>query len=186
MQPVRVFFVACSHMSPFSRPVSHSLTCRDRGRMSPRQSSVTFLIFPLTPRAMPGCLHTSYLSREPREFSCKFLLAGVNFYRFNAKNWQFTLYFVLIYAFFQCKFYSPKFCQCKKNDKYQAWLREWGGKLRKWRRTVAGTFGPCRDTSRNGKREAKNPTGDRKAHKSPQMLDQKCTLKKNTNTCNFC
>ena len=33
--------------------------------------------------------HTSYLSREPREFSCKFLLAGVNFYRFNAKNWHF-------------------------------------------------------------------------------------------------
>ena len=29
--------------------------------------------------------HTSYLSREPREFSCKFFLAGVNCYRFNAK-----------------------------------------------------------------------------------------------------
>ena len=34
-------------------------------------------------------LHTWYLSREPWEFSCKFFLAGVNFYRFNAKNWHF-------------------------------------------------------------------------------------------------
>ena len=25
-----------------------------------------------------------------------FFLAGVNFYRFNAKNWQFTVYFVVI------------------------------------------------------------------------------------------
>ena len=40
--------------------------------------------------------HTSYLSREPREFSCKFFLASVNFYRFNAKNWQFTVYFAVI------------------------------------------------------------------------------------------
>ena len=35
--------------------------------------------------------HTSNLSREPREYPCKFFLAGVNFYRFNAKNWQFTV-----------------------------------------------------------------------------------------------
>ena len=40
--------------------------------------------------------HTSYLSRKPREFSCKFFLDGVNFYRFNAKNWQFTVYFDVI------------------------------------------------------------------------------------------
>ena len=40
--------------------------------------------------------HTSYLSRKPREFSCNFFLAGVNFYRFNAKNWQFTVYFAVI------------------------------------------------------------------------------------------
>ena len=40
--------------------------------------------------------HTWYLSREPREFSCKFFLAGVNFYRFNAKNCQFTVYFAII------------------------------------------------------------------------------------------
>ena len=26
----------------------------------------------------------------------KFFLAGVNFYRFNAKNWQFTVYFAII------------------------------------------------------------------------------------------
>ena len=35
--------------------------------------------------------HTSYLSRAPRACSCKFFLAGVNFYRFNAKNWLFTV-----------------------------------------------------------------------------------------------
>ena len=28
--------------------------------------------------------------------SCKFFLAGVNFYRLNAKNWQFTVYFAVI------------------------------------------------------------------------------------------
>ena len=43
-----------------------------------------------------GVVHTSYLSREPRVYSCKFFLAGVNFYRFNAKNWQFTVYFAVI------------------------------------------------------------------------------------------
>ena len=31
------------------------------------------------------------------------------------------MYFVVIYAFFRCKFYSPKFCLCKKNDKYEVW-----------------------------------------------------------------
>ena len=36
-------------------------------------------------------VHTSYLSREPRVYPCKNFLAGVNFYRFNAKNWQFTV-----------------------------------------------------------------------------------------------
>ena len=30
------------------------------------------------------------------------------FCRKNAKNWQFTVYFVVIYAFFRCKFYPPK------------------------------------------------------------------------------
>ena len=40
--------------------------------------------------------HTSYLSRTPRIFSCKFFLAGVIFYKFNAKNWQFTVYFAVI------------------------------------------------------------------------------------------
>ena len=40
--------------------------------------------------------HTSYLSREPRVYPCKFFLAGANFYRFNAKNWQFTVYFAVI------------------------------------------------------------------------------------------
>ena len=44
-----------------------------------------------------GQEHTSYLSRTPRTCPCKFFLAGVHFYRFNAKNWH-----------FRCKFYSPK------------------------------------------------------------------------------
>ena len=35
--------------------------------------------------------HTWYFSRTPRTYSCKFFLAGVIFYRFNAKNWQFTV-----------------------------------------------------------------------------------------------
>ena len=34
-------------------------------------------------------IHTSNLSREPRVYPCQFFLAGVNFYRFNAKNWHF-------------------------------------------------------------------------------------------------
>ena len=33
--------------------------------------------------------HTWYLSRIPRIYPCKFFLAGVNFYRFNAKNLHF-------------------------------------------------------------------------------------------------
>ena len=36
-------------------------------------------------------LHTSYLSREPRVYPCKFFLAGVNCYRCNAKNWRFSV-----------------------------------------------------------------------------------------------
>ena len=31
--------------------------------------------------------HTSYLSREPRVYSCKFFLAGVNFYRLT-EEWR--------------------------------------------------------------------------------------------------
>ena len=42
------------------------------------------------------CAHTWYLSQSPRTCPCKFFLAGVNFYRFNAKNWQFTVYFAVI------------------------------------------------------------------------------------------
>ena len=75
-------------------------------------------------KALQCCIenHTSYLSRAPRAYPCKFFVAGVNFYKFNtenwqftvvyccnnAKNWQFTVYFVVIYAFFRCKFCSPK------------------------------------------------------------------------------
>ena len=64
----------------------------------------------------PG--HTWYLSRTPRTYSCKFFLAGVNFYRFNAKNWHCWQILREKVAFFtdftrkigicKCKFYSPK------------------------------------------------------------------------------
>ena len=63
--------------------------------------------------------HTSYMSREPRVYPCKFFLAGINFYRFNAKNWHFRQILREKVAFFftdltqkigvfRCKFYSPK------------------------------------------------------------------------------
>ena len=62
--------------------------------------------------------HTWYLSRKPREFSCKFFLASVTFYRFNAKNWHLRQILREKVAFFtditqkigvfRCKFYSPK------------------------------------------------------------------------------
>ena len=66
-------------------------------------------------------MHSSYLSREPRVYSCKFFLAGVNFYRFNAKNWHFRQILRKKVAFFftdltwkigvfGCKFYSHKNC----------------------------------------------------------------------------
>ena len=73
-------------------------------------------------------LHTSYLSRTPQIYSCKFFLAGVNFFRFNAKIWQFTVYFAVITQkignflcilllftrFFGVNFILQKFCSCKK------------------------------------------------------------------------
>ena len=40
---------------------------------------------------MLGWEHTSYLSRTRGRCPCKFFLAGVNFYRFNAKNWRFSV-----------------------------------------------------------------------------------------------
>ena len=66
-----------------------------------------------------GWGHTSNLSRIPRIYPCKFFLAGVNFYRFNAKNWHFDRFYVKKWLFFftdltrkigvfRCKFYSPK------------------------------------------------------------------------------
>ena len=46
----------------------------------------------------------------------------------NAKNWQFSVYFVVIYAFFRCKFYSPKiFASVKKmtNMRYDSQSHFW-------------------------------------------------------------
>ena len=63
-------------------------------------------------------IHTSYLSRTRGLCPCKFFLAGVNFYRFNAKIWHFRQILREKLAFFTdltriigvfgCKFYSPK------------------------------------------------------------------------------
>ena len=62
--------------------------------------------------------HTSNLSRAPRVYLCKFFLAGVNSYRFNAKNWHFRqiLWEKVVFftdstqkiGVFRCKFYSSK------------------------------------------------------------------------------
>ena len=75
-------------------------------------------------RHLPGATflsshqHTSYFSRTRGRCPCKFFLAGVNFYRFNAKNWHFRQILCKKVAFFtdltrkigvfRCKFYSPK------------------------------------------------------------------------------
>ena len=40
----------------------------------------------------------------------------------SAKKWQFSVYFVVIYAFFGINFILQKFCSCKKNDKYEVWF----------------------------------------------------------------
>ena len=36
-----------------------------------------------------GLMRIPDICHERHEYSCKFFLAGVNFYRFNAKNWHF-------------------------------------------------------------------------------------------------
>ena len=65
------------------------------------------------------CCHIPHICHEHHEQrSCKFFLAGVNFYRFNAKNWHFrqilrekVAFFTDLtrkIGFFWCKFYSPK------------------------------------------------------------------------------
>ena len=65
---------------------------------------------------------TWYLSWTPRIYSCKFFLAGVNYYRFNAKNWHFrkVAFFLQIQreklAFFGVNFSLKKFCPCKKRQ----------------------------------------------------------------------
>ena len=71
------------------------------------------------PNRMSSNEHTSYLSQTRGRRPCKFFLAGVNFYRFDAKNWHFRQILREKVAFFftdltrkigvfRCKFYSPK------------------------------------------------------------------------------
>ena len=93
--------LALRHCHPVKSPTGFQCTC----------ASACVYVFLFVCVCVPLCAcvsHTSYLSRTPRVYSCNFFLAGVDFYRFNAKNWQFTVYFVVIYAFFWCKFYFPK------------------------------------------------------------------------------
>ena len=82
--------------------------------MMVRSTTLIFFLFGMIHRT-----HTWYLSRTPRTYSCKFFLAGVNFYRFNAKNWHFRQILREKVAFFGVNFILQKFCQCKRNDKYQ-------------------------------------------------------------------
>ena len=64
-------------------------------------------------------MHNAYLIFVTKEFSCNFFLAGVNFYRFNAKIGIFDRFYAKKLRFFftdlkrqigvfWCKFYSPK------------------------------------------------------------------------------
>merc|ERR1712016_289713 len=71
----------------------------------------------------PCGLHTSYLSRIPWIYPCKFFLAGVNFYRFSAKNWHFLQILLGKVAFFGVNFILQKFCPCRKNDKLEVCAR---------------------------------------------------------------
>ena len=90
-----------------------SLLAEDSSKASPRGQVIKQFQSNMT-----DPVHTSYLSRTPRTYLCKFFLAGVNFYRFNAKNWHFRQILREQVAFFtdltrkigvfRCKFYSPK------------------------------------------------------------------------------
>ena len=48
-------------------------------------------------------------------------MAGVNFYRFNAKNWHFRQILREKLAFFGVNFILQNFARVKKNDKYEVW-----------------------------------------------------------------
>ena len=54
------------------------------------------------------CLSYLLFVTDTTDSVCAKKMPGVIFYRYIAKNWQFTVYFVVIYGFFGCKFYSPK------------------------------------------------------------------------------
>ena len=90
-----------------------------RGRQNRREEAMLKVLVQSHTVSLMGLDHTSYLSREPRVYPCKSFLAGVNFYRFNAKNWHFRQILREKVAFFftdltrkigvfRCKFYSPK------------------------------------------------------------------------------
>ena len=103
------FFISSILFSfyPYSALMFHALLLKSKTQI---QESICKKII--------HAMHTSYLSREPRVYPCKFFLAGVNFYRFNAKNWHFRQILREKVAFFtdltrkigvfRCKFYSPK------------------------------------------------------------------------------
>ena len=71
-------------------------------------------------------MHTWYLSQTPQTCLCKKKLPGVNFYRFNAKNWRFFYRFnAKKLAFFGVNFILQKIWLCKKDDKYKVWSQIW-------------------------------------------------------------
>ena len=92
---------SCCVRCPALRIMVHHLTteghcsnrrCRILEGCCMIQSLCSLFVFILSFSSDSG--HTWYLSRTPRTCSCKFFWPGV--------------YFVVIYAFFRCKFYSPK------------------------------------------------------------------------------
>ena len=83
---------------------------RQRSRNLAHHQPICFLV---------TCSHTSNLSREPREYPCKFFLGGVNFYRFNVKIGNLLCKLAIYCVNFGVNFIFQKFCPCKKNDKYQ-------------------------------------------------------------------
>ena len=101
------------HLSPFIKESGVCLLHRNHGRHQ-RHHHHGHLGY------IPHICHGSHGYTRVNFF------AGVNFYRFNAKNWQFTVWIgnllckLAIYCVnFGVNFILQKFCLFKKNDKYE-------------------------------------------------------------------
>ena len=113
-QPLLCFFLP--FLPKCSRRDIHSYRCVSivsvlrakgnaaRGLSSTQAAQISLHIGPIPPQLQPtqpnstptSPTHTFYLSQTPQTVSVQKKLPGVNFYRFNAKNWQFTVYFAVI------------------------------------------------------------------------------------------